>query len=117
MFNTPVHLALVFFPVALLGGCKVATIHSFGPQTNFDYPNSNVVRIGPAAATVKTGFPVTGADWQRVFDEAVASVPEADIVVDYQYDMEIYSFLWFNWTEVEITGTAASMETGEQPLR
>lgn len=108
-----------------LGGCTVANIGKMGPQSHFDFPNSNVVELGPVKATVsgpgglKMPLPTSAVE-EALFAEAKRQYPGSDLIVDYAYTMRIKTFPLFPiyWSTLEIEGTAARMvEIGRQDLR
>ena len=96
-----------------------------GPQTHFSYPNSNVKSLGPVKVTMKQpgSFMVpriqTGADDERLYNQALSKVSGANVVLDYVRTTTLY--VWplpaIYWTEEVFEGTAARMETGQQGLQ
>lgn len=103
----------------------MAQIIEIGPQSHFDFPNSNVRPIGP----VKVKQPgrsslfyppmPTGDDDMALYNAALQQVEGGDLVTDYIKTTRLYS-AWLvpiYWSEHEIEGTVAEMEVGRQRLR
>ena len=112
--------------VCAVAGCKVGQVTQIGPQSYFNYPNSNVTPLGPVKARVPGpgGLMLqtaTGELDAKVYREALAKVPEANLLIDYVKTTHMYMApLWLvnvYWSEIEIEGTAAKMEVGKQVLR
>ena len=118
-------LTLVMFAGAfMLGGCQVGQISQLSPQSNFNYPNSNVKPLGPVKVKIPGRtcwmYPPLpcGDDESKLHNAAIAKVGGATMVVDYVQTVRLYNLylipLW--WSELELEGTAAKAEVGKQKL-
>lgn len=112
-------IALVFT------GCTAGVATRTGAQTHFDYPNSNITPLGPVQAKFSTPVTVfgdirTSATDELYYNTAIEKVNGANMLLDYVVSTK-YKWVWciltFNWTKVEIEGTAARMEVGQQKLK
>src|SRR5262245_14596608 len=113
-------LLLVLFSLGS-PGCQVAQFTKLGPQTHFDFPNSNVVPLGPVKAKVDGpgsvfAFPgFSGDSDAQIYNAALSQVAGASLITDYIRTYKVYTFplLPVYWTTLEIEGTAAKMEVGK----
>ena len=106
-------------------GCKAGQIVEIGPQTHFNYPNSNVRALGPVKIEMDGpgafGMPAlrTGEMDQKLYNEALAQVEGANLIIDYVKTTSLYHApiipIW--WSTMTLEGTAARMELGRQSLR
>ena len=117
-------LLLVLFCLGL-PGCQIAQFTRIGPQTHFDFPNSNVFPLGPVKAKVDGpgsvfAFPGFSSDSEaQLYNAAISQVAGANMITDYIRTYKVYTFplLPVYWTTLEIEGTAAKMEVGKQILK
>jgi hypothetical protein len=106
-----------------LGGCAMASFAQIGPQSHFDFPNSNVKALGPVKVKVPgrtTAFipPLPKAeDDVMMYNVALAQVEGANIITDYIKIIRIYGLGPIYWSEYELEGTAAKMEVGQRDLK
>ena len=115
-------LVCIAFAITLVG-CAQFKVVEIGPQSHFDFPNSNVTPLGPVK--VKTaggsGFMVpplkTSEDDLKLYNEAIAQSNGATMIIDYVRTYTVYGFLFVYWSEMEIEGTAAKMEVGKHDLK
>jgi hypothetical protein len=118
---------ILFLVLLCLGsaGCQVAQFTKLGPQTHFDFPNSNVIRLGPVKAKVDGpgsvfAFPGFSSDYEaQLYNTAISQVTGANMITDYIRTYKVYTLqmLPVYWTTLEIEGTAAKMEVGKQILK
>ncbi|HKI73581.1 MAG TPA: hypothetical protein VJ998_03000 [Pseudomonadales bacterium] len=104
----------------ILGGCTT-TVGGYAPQSNFTYPNSNVVPLGQVEAHKSfTGFFVphfiTAKDVEGVMQQALSQKPDAALLVNYKTDTSLTTLGPFYRTTLSVRGTAVSMEVGQQDL-
>ena len=105
-------------------GCKGGQMVEIGAQTHFNYPNSNVRPLGPVRLEMDGpsafGMPAlrTGEMDQKLYNEALAQVEGANIIIDYVRTTTFYHApiipIW--WSKMTLEGTAAKMELGKQIL-
>jgi hypothetical protein len=115
---------LVLITVFVSSGCMVGQFYRLGPQSHFAYPNSNVKALGPVKVKTQTKASVmpqltTGDNDEMVFNQAIAQVAGANIILDYVRCSTVYKWpgLPIYWTDEEIEATAGQMEVGQQGLR
>jgi hypothetical protein len=104
--------------VGFCAGCQYGQISHMGPQSHFDFPNSNVKPLGPVKVTkmpCKAAFP-TATDDLALYNAALKQVDGADLVIDYVKVIRLYGLGPFTWCEMDIEGTAAKMEIGTQKI-
>ncbi len=106
--------------VLLLAGCTTS-FGAYGIQSRYIEPNSNVRPTGPAYAEMShTTFiiapTISREDLIQTYEEAVASVPGSDALIDYIVDYDITTFLGFTTVKLKLSGTAVEVEGGLQPL-
>lgn len=112
--------SFVFFSV-LCTGCTT-TIGSFGEQTHFSYPNSNIEDLGHVKVSHKKGSflippTFTAEDFRVLMEEALSRYAGADILINYKLNTRYVNYPWFYITsELILEGTAVQMEIGEQRL-
>jgi hypothetical protein len=117
-------LLLVLFCLGS-AGCQAAQFTKLGPQTHFDFPNSNVIPLGPVKAKVDGpgsvfAFPGFSSDYEaQLYNAAISQVAGANMITDYIRTYKVYTLLLLPvyWTTLEIEGTAAKMEVGKQILK
>jgi hypothetical protein len=110
--------------VALLGviGCS-STGGGFMTHTTHAYPNSNIKPMGPTSADWSRFMVFMPAspnvdDLRKVYNDALAKVPGANIMIDFREDTTITIIPpLFYITKYRIEGEAAKMEVGKQELR
>jgi hypothetical protein len=110
-----------------LSGCTVASLYTPLSQSNFDYPNSNVIPLrhteGHASRTYIAPFQLpdftSGAAMQDAINNALQT-SGGDLVIDGSYKMTttmIYLVVVQAYTiDVTVDGTAAKMEIGKRNL-
>jgi hypothetical protein len=117
-------LLFVLFCVGL-AGCQIAQSTKLGPQTHFDFPNSNVFRLGPVKAKVdgpSSVFIFSGFSSDhdaQIYNAALSQVAGASLITDYTRIYKVYTLpvIPIYWSTLEIEGTAAKMEVGKQILK
>lgn len=118
-------LLVVIFTVSCLVGCQTFQDISMGPQTHFDYPNSNIVPLGPVKAKTSGETQVLffgdlfpkSENYDKVYNTALSKVNGANLITDYVLKRNYYNAVLVNWTEYEIEGTANKMVRGQQELK
>jgi hypothetical protein len=117
---------LLIFTALAFVGWTMGRRYESGHSSHFAFPNSNVIPLGPAKATVVTeqsvGVPSplrSGESDLKVFNAAIAQVSGADLLIDWTMKNEIKRAgpLPFYWTVSSVEGTAAKMEVGNKKLR
>ncbi len=105
-------------------GGTVGYFYRVGPQSHFAFPNSNVKALGPVKLKTQTKASVTpqvttGDNDEMVYNQAIAQVAGANILLDYIRVSTVYKWpgLPIYWNDEELEGTAAQMEVGKQGLR
>ncbi|MFN3077046.1 MAG: hypothetical protein ABT940_09250 [Alphaproteobacteria bacterium] len=113
---------------ALLSACSGPSIWVPIAQTNYAFPNSNVVPVGTAKATATRSYVVPfqtprfadAVAYAQLRDQALKS-KNADILVDAEYHATttiVPLYIVNIWTVNEtLEGTAAKMEIGKRDLR
>jgi hypothetical protein len=110
--------------VCFVSGCQVGQVVEIGPQSYFNYPNSNVKAIGPVKVSMAgpggfmQGF-TSGETDAQLYSKALAQVQGANLIIDYVKTTRVYYPFVFPiyWSKVELEGTAARMEIGQQILK
>jgi hypothetical protein len=111
-------------PALALSSCTLARQCETGAQSHFVPPNSNVKTLGPVSIKVKSGLRFltidtkTGKDDLDIYNQALAQVAGANVIVDYRRVTSLkYPLLPFiTWKETEFSGTAAKIVAGRQRL-
>ena len=99
-------------------------------SSDYVYPNSNVTPIKPVSAE-KTWFSIVipptfeKEDYYLLRDKLTAQVPEADLITDYEYDVETTQWLPVPYIgvlspytmKITVRGMASKMEVGKQELK
>ena len=121
MNNTIKSILLVVFAGAFLAGCTT-TVGSAAPQTNFTFPNSNVIPLGSVQAERSYGrflIPhfITAEEVEELKAAALSQAPGADLLINYRIDTSLTTFPYYYRTTLRISGTAASMDVGIQDLQ
>ena len=110
-----------------LAGCQFAQFTKLGPQTHFDFPNSNVFPLGPVKSKVDgpgsvimfSGF--SSDHDAQIYNAALSQVAGASLITDYTRIYKVYMLplpgVPVFWSTLEIEGTAAKMEVGKQILK
>lgn len=105
--------------------CAIANTAAFVPQSHFDFPNSNIIPIGPAKGEA-TNFRIfvpsnVDADLEETAYQRALQQTGGDLLIDvYKTSVtRMLSLLYFQiyWTTLEVDGTAAKMEIGKQKLK
>jgi hypothetical protein len=101
-------------------GCSTK-FGDFAEQTHFSFPNSNVKPLGHVEASkVKWGFVIppslTADDVREMINEALAQKAGADLVINYKTDTKVTGIPFVYKLTMTLSGTAVSMEVGEQEL-
>jgi len=115
-------LALVSTIAGLAGaGCSSVKYGGIRPNSQFVYPNSNVTPLGPTQVTKsRTWFflrPSLSFEQVRgTYNQALAQVPGANLLIDYKEDTTVSSYFFFNTVSYTLDGTAAKMEVGKKEL-
>ena len=124
MARIGVSVAIATLTLLLVAGCQVAQYSELGPQSHFDYPNSNVKAIGPVRVKINghSGMGMalpTAEDHAKVYQAALLQVEGATLITDYAKTVRIYQvpIIPWSWNTLEIEGTAAKMTIGKQELR
>ena len=104
----------------LCAGCSTR-LGQFVPRSQFVYPNSNVTALGPVKhEKSKTSFLISPswslADNRKTYNEAVAMVPGANVLIDYKEDTTLTTILFFKTITYSLEGIAAKMEVGKQDI-
>lgn len=78
---------LIYLSAMLLSGCTTTYLGGIGPQTHYDYPNSNVYPLGYAkgqASITRFLFPprVTSALQYDAISNALEQQPGADMLIN-----------------------------------
>ncbi len=102
-------------------GCTM-NLGSYGTNSHFSYPNSNVSPMGHVKATTsKLGFIIfpsfNDGEIIKLTQDAIAQQPGADLLLNYTLDTKITSFMIATKLEITIEGTAAKMSVGSQKLQ
>jgi len=105
-------------------GCSMK-FGAMSEKSHFAFPNSNVKPLGQVSAELsKTSFivpPDLGAeDVRNLLDKALKQKVGADLIINYKVDTKItvipIPIFTFYTLTMTLSGTAASMETGEKEL-
>ncbi|HKI73580.1 MAG TPA: hypothetical protein VJ998_02995 [Pseudomonadales bacterium] len=104
-----------------LAGCTQSFFTGTRPQSNFDYPNSNVTPLGHVSGSASTsaffGTPFVTSDLeQRAIQNAISKKPGADLLINYETFQDRSGFLFVHSLTYRVEGTAAKMEIGRQDL-
>ncbi len=116
-----INLATTFALIATLSGCSM-TSGSYGINSHFAYPNSNIAPLGHVKASAsKIGIIIPpdfdGEDVILLTQEAIRQQSGADLLINYNLDTKVTSFPFISKMEITIEGTAAKMEAGTQELK
>lgn len=128
MLSTKTNPLLAFGAALVLSSCTVASVYTPLAQSNFAYPNSNVIPLkhaeGESSRTYVAPFqtPDFGAGEQT--QEAINLALQqsgGDILVDGSYTMKA-TMVWLYIVEiytvdVTVEGTASKMELGKRTLK
>lgn len=95
---------------------------SYGINSHFSYPNSNVTPMGQVKATLsKMSFFISPSfedgEIIQLTEEAIAQEAGADLLLNYSLDTEVTSFMIVTTVDLTISGTAAKMNVGSQELQ
>ena len=117
---------LLLLLASALPGCVQQSLARWKPNSHYAYPNSNVTELGPVKAKLTTGIGflffipdlATAAMDRQIYQAALDQQAGANLIIDYILVNEMRQVgPLFTWTTIEIDGTAARMEVGEQQLR
>jgi len=134
------HLAFVVLASAaalLSSGCANTSSYARSvTNSHFSYPNSNVKPLQPVSHAEKMNagfffmlpdFSFTSADEERMLQQALGQIPDANMLLDYTITFTHRSYMipvppifipvGYKSTMVEIEGVAAKAEVGTQELR
>jgi hypothetical protein len=107
----------------MLAGCQTGQFTRIGPQTHFDYPNSNVTPLGPTKVKVNGPMSFLASPDVRtsdcdvlVYTAALSQVPGANLITDYATVYKTYEFWPITWSKLEMEGTACKMEVGKKDI-
>ena len=114
--------------VWLLGGCAGPSLWLPMTQSNFDYPNSNVIPlkhvVGTSTRSYFSPFEIPRFSDATAIEEAINNALRGsggDIMIDGSYAMEskLVPLLFFESVTVTYTvdGTAGKMEIGKRNIR
>jgi len=114
--------------ISLLIAISIATVSctmnsgSYGTNSHFSYPNSNVIPMRQVKATTsKLSFIISPSfndgEIIKLTQDAIAQQPEASLLLNYTLDTKITSFLFVTKMDITIEGTAAKMNIGSQELQ
>jgi len=127
MLSTRSLFLSVLGAVLALSGCTVASQYSPLPQSNFAYPNSNVIPLkhaeGEASRTYIAPFQIPDFTSGAVLQDAITNALQnsgGDLLVDGDYKLKT-KMIWLWVVEVytvtaNVGGTAAKMELGKRNL-
>jgi len=112
---------------SILSACAGPSIYRPLVQSNFAYPNSNVVPLGHAqgvsSRTYVVPFQAPDFDSGSQITDAINSALQSsggEIIIDGSYSMRstMYPILFQIWTvDVSVDGTAGKMEIGRRNLK
>ena len=106
----------------LMTGCTQTFLVKLDPQSNFDYPNSNIYPMGHVEGkATKSAFlsiaePSSTLQYDAI-SNALQKQPGADMLINSIHMMDVTSVLFFTTTTYRVEGTAAKMKAGEQALQ
>jgi len=109
--------------VAGISGCTTPYSVRWKTHSHFVYPNANVTELGPVNVkmTVDSSFFVA-CDVQtaemdlEVYQAALSQEEGANLLIDLVVITRVGGVPFYCWTTMEVDGTAARMEVGEQLL-
>src|ERR1017187_587651 len=105
---------LLLIAVMGAGGCST-TIGDFKAKSQYVYPNSNVVVLGPVKGEVnRTWFLITPrltvANMKKAYNDALSQTPGANLIVNMKEDTTFSTFLFINSITYKIEGEAVRMD-------
>ena len=111
---------LLIFSFCLIG-CGKTYFRGLNHQSNFDYPNSNVIPLkkvtGKASKTSLFSSPTVTSEFEKnAIENALSKAPEADILINYSTFHTKTDFLFIHTLTRRVDGTAAKMEIGTQKI-
>jgi len=118
----------VFLAVALIQGCSFSNSLGYIPESNFSFPNSNVVpmsNVKGSVSSVGIGFVppgVSGSMINEAISKAKSQVAGADTVLNVQGTSTVTQIplilipVSIYKTSVSVEGIAAKMTVGKQKL-
>lgn len=117
----PMKKIIISLLAVISTGCSIGA-GSYGINSHFSYPNSNVVPMKQVKATIsKLSFIIPpsfdGDEIIKLTQDAVAQQPGADLLLNYSLDTKMTNFIIFTTMDMTITGTAAKMDVGSQELQ
>lgn len=128
--GSKIYLTLIIASMFFVG-CTIKQ-GDFAPETHFSYPNSNVKPLGQVKASIKKASfiktpDITAEDVNKLFEDALGQKPGADLIINYKTTttstmyplptpMGIIIPL-YNTVQIDLEGTAASMDIGLQELQ
>jgi hypothetical protein len=105
-------------------GCSLK-LGNIGEKTHFSYPNSNIKPLGHVQASKsKRSFIIpptlTADDVRGLMNDALSQKAGADLIINYKVDTQItvipIPIFTIYTLELTLSGTAVSMEVGQQEL-
>ena len=103
-------------------GCTMSANSGLATATHFVYPNSNVTagntvtgEYGRFCGVLTFGTPPGQDDMDRALADALAS-SGADLLLNARYSAQLKTFVLFSQCKTTVTGTAATVEVGQQQL-
>lgn len=95
---------------------------SYGINSHFSYPNSNVTPLKQVKATASRLSIIIppslhGTEIIKLTQDAIAQQSGADLLLNYSLDTKMTSFIFVHKMDTTITGTAAKMKIGTQELK
>lgn len=108
-----------------VAACTIQSIARIGTESEFVHPNANVKTLGPVKVKISggSGFfvppPMRTAELdRRLYQAALSQVAGANVVIDYVVVTTIKTIpvLPVYFSELELEGTAAKVDVGQQYL-
>lgn len=123
------HLGLLLFAGTLTAACLSTGCTFPGGigrlnSSHFTYPNSNVYPRGTVTGTDRKLCGVLGIHFgapsmdqvDKALAQALQSDPEADMLINAQYESKTFTAFVVAFCNVKVSGTAAKMVVGEQDI-
>ncbi len=115
-------ITIFLFVIAVASAGCTMNVGGYGPNSHFAYPNSNVTPLGHVKATTsKISFIISpsfdDAEIIKLTQDALAQQSGADLLLNYNLDTKITSFVIITKMDITIEGTAAKMNVGTQRLK
>lgn len=106
-------------------GCTVQSTARIGTESGFVHPNANVKSLGPVKVKMSGGSglfippAIRSAELDnQLYRTALSQVADANVIIDYVVvtTVKTIGVLPVYFSEVELEGTAAKVEVGQQRL-